>query len=270
MEQVADYTIVRKMRQGNHGSMYIATPPARLGIDDRHVALKVLDHHATDDEFRRIANELRLLNSAESPHVAHLLDAGSQDARLFLVMRYYASGSLEDAAGRLEPALILQCLADAARGAHLLHELGVAHRDIKPANVLIDDRGRGVLADLGLAQMLGNQVTTVGFGPIGALEFMCPALAWGEEASRGTDLWSLGATLHRAITGESTVGAIDTSSLLAALRHVMHTEPRIGDGCPEPLVPVLRRALRIGDTDPYPTAAALADQLEALVQQGVA
>jgi len=200
--------------------------------------------------------------------IAHLLDAGSQDGRLFMVMRYYAAGSLEEAAGRLDVGLVMQCVADAARGAHALHELGVAHRDIKPANVLIDD-GRGVLADLGLAQMLGNAVTTVGFGPIGALEFMAPSLAWGEKASRGTDVWSLAATLHRAITGHSTVGDIDTTSLLAALRHVMHTEPTIGGDCPDPLVPVLRRALRIGDTDSYPTAAAFADDLEALVQQGV-
>ena len=268
MEQVADYAIVREMRNGNHGLMYVAAPPARLGVDDEYVAVKVLNHHATDDEFRRIANELRLLNSTDSRHVAHLLDAGSQDGRLFIVMRYYADGSLEDAHGRLDVDLILQCAADAARGAHALHELGVAHRDIKPANVLIES-GRGVLADLGLAQMLGNKATTVGFGPIGALEFMAPALAWGEKASRGTDVWSLGATLHRAVTGESTVGTIDTSTLLAALRHVMHTEPTIGSNCPDRLVPVLRRALRIGDTDPYPTAAALADDLEALVQQGV-
>lgn len=268
MEQVADYAIVREMRNGNHGLMYVAAPPPRLGIDDTYVAVKVLNHHATDDEFRRVANELRLLNSADSPHIAHLLDAGSQDGRLFIVMRYYAAGSLEEAAGRLDVGLVMQCVADAARGAHALHELGVAHRDIKPANVLIDD-GRGVLADLGLAQMLGNAVTTVGFGPIGALEFMAPSLAWGEKASRGTDVWSLAATLHRAITGHSTVGDIDTTSLLAALRHVMHTEPTIGGDCPDPLVPVLRRALRIGDTDSYPTAAAFADDLEALVQQGV-
>lgn len=267
MEQIADYAIVRPMRTGNHGLMYVCTPPARLGVDDDVVAVKVHDHHATDQEFRRIANELRLLNSTQSPFIVRLIDAGNDNGRLFLVMRYYPEGSLDDEFGPRAPEVAIQAVADAARGAHALHELGVAHRDIKPANILVE-RGRGLLTDLGLAQMLGNEVTTVGSGPLGALEFMAPALAWGDPASRRTDLWSLAATLHRAVTGAGIMGEIDTTSMLSAVRHVMHTEPRLDPGCSGELAQILQRALHIGDTDPYTTAAAFADDLEALIQQG--
>lgn len=269
MEFIADYAVMREMRTGNHGLMFVCEPPARLGIDAEHVAVKVLDHHATDDEFKRIANELRLLNSTKSPYIVRLLDAGNQAGRLFLVMHYYPEGSLEEMFGQRDVELAIQCVADVARGAHALHELGVAHRDIKPANVLVN-RGRGLLADLGLAQMIGNDSTTVGAGPLGALEFMDPSLAWGERATRRTDVWSLAATLHRAVTSQGVMGVIDTSSMLAAVRHVMHQEPTIDAGCPEVLVPILRRGLQMGETDPYPTAEAFADDLEAVLQQGVA
>ncbi|MEM7093420.1 MAG: serine/threonine-protein kinase [Actinomycetota bacterium] len=267
MERIADYEVEREMRIGSHGRMFVCHPPARLGIDDERVAVKVLDHHATDEEFRRIANELRLLKSADSPFIVRLLDAGSQAGRLFVVMRYYDQGSLESEFGPHAPALAAQCVADAARGAHALHELGIAHRDIKPGNVLVHD-GRGVLADLGLAQMLDSRSTTTGAGPLGALEYMSPSLVRGQKAGRGTDIWSLAATLHRAVVDVGVLGDIDTTSMLNAVRHVMHNQPEIAPDCPDALVPILGRAFQLHDTDPYPTASAFADDLEALIQQG--
>ena len=268
MDQIADYVVERTMRRGNHGVMYVARPPARLGLGETPVVVKLLDHHATDVEFRRIANELRLMNSAGSPQIVKLLDAGNQAGRLFMVMPYYAEGSLDAAFGERAAPVVVQCVADAARGAHALHELGVAHRDIKPANVLVDN-GRGVLTDLGLAQMVGNPTSTitVGFGPVGALEFMDPALAWGEPAGRGTDIWSLGATLHRALTGSGIFETVDTSSMLSAVRDVMHADVHIAQDCPPALLPILRRTLRV-DEDRYGTAEMLADDLEAAIAQG--
>ena len=69
MEQLADYTIRQTMRESNHGLIFLAEPPERLGITGEVVALKALRGHSDADDFRRMANELRLLHSVDSDYV---------------------------------------------------------------------------------------------------------------------------------------------------------------------------------------------------------
>jgi len=101
MEQLADYTIRQTMRESNHGLIFLAEPPERLGITGEVVALKALRGHSDADDFRRMANELRLLHSVDSDYVIELLDAGNSGGRLFFATRYCPDGSLEDAKMRM-------------------------------------------------------------------------------------------------------------------------------------------------------------------------
>ena len=150
MSTVGDYRLVETLERGNHGVFYRAVPPARLGIEDAYVALKVMEQHSTDSEFRRVANELRVFAAVQSDHLVHVLDAGQQNGRLFYAMRWHPEGSLGAPAQPIGVDRAVKMVAGAARGAHALHEVGVVHRDIKPANVLIDGLSAR-LADLGLA-----------------------------------------------------------------------------------------------------------------------
>lgn len=261
MEKLADYVVRREMREGNHGIVYLAEPPARLGIEDDVVALKTLREHGDDQDFRRVANELRLLASVDSPHVIELLDAGNASGQLFFVTKYYPEGSLEDAHVRIEEQTIRRCVADAALGIHALHEIGIAHRDVKPANILIN-KGRGVIAELGLAQLVGGRSTTVGGGPLGALEFTAPDIIWGNDATRRTDIWSLGMTLHRALTGASALGDIPETGLLDACRHVLETRPVVDAGLDSPTRIVLERCFAEEVAEGYSTAEEFALDLE--------
>ena len=264
MKRVADYELGRVIGQGAHGTFYLAAAPERLGVDADHVAVKVLDRLATDDDFRRFGNELQLFASVDSPYLAPLLDAGHQEGTLFYVTEYFPLGSLEEPTEPISRDDALRAVAHAARGAHALHEVGVAHRDIKPANVLLRQDG-AVLGDLGLAQVLDPGLTATGTGPIGPIEFMDPAVARGATAGRATDIWALGAVLHHALTGESVFRDIPTDSVLAALRHILDTPPRI-----EPDVDPVARSLIVqcvsADVEQRPaTAEVLADHIEALL-----
>ena len=95
-------------------------------------------------------------------------------------------------------------MRDAALAAHALHERGIAHRDIKPANILLAEDG-GRLSDLGLSQLLTPGIVVTGLGQIG-LEFTDPQIMLGAAASRASDIWSLGACLHYAMTGAGVYG----------------------------------------------------------------
>jgi serine/threonine protein kinase len=227
--------------------------------------LKVLDHYGSADDFKRITNELRLLHSLRSPHLVELLDAGSVDGRMYLATRHYPAGALDRADASLSRSARVAIVADAARGANDMHDVGVAHRDINPSNIFID-KTRGRLADLGLAQTLAGATATIGTGPIGSLQFIDPDLVWGGKASRSTDIWSLGITLHCALSDVAPFGDIPTDNLLAAFRHVVHTPPTLDHSFEPELLGVVHRCLAPVDKR-FETALELANELDDVSRQ---
>lgn len=265
MRQIADYELAELIGVGNHGRFYKASPPKRLGVDDQWVAIKVMNRHASADEFRRFANELKLFAAVGSEHLASPIDAGQQNGQLFYTIPFYSDGSLNRTDGNHFPEdQLVRAVADAARGAHALHEVGVAHRDIKPSNIMMDN-GRGKLTDLGLAQVLAPGLTITGTGPIGSLECMAPARVLGGKANRATEVWELGATLHKAVTGRSVMGEIPDHDILAALRHVSTSEPRVSDVLPEQLRSIVSDCLSADPQVRPDTAQELAERLEELL-----
>ena len=104
------------------------------------------------------------------------------------------------AVGSHDRATVITAVADAARAAHSLHEAGIVHRDINPDNVLLAADG-GRLADLGLAQVLQPGVAVTGIGRVESVEYIDPVVLGGGQPSRLTDVYGLGMTLHRALSG---------------------------------------------------------------------
>jgi hypothetical protein len=95
------------------------------------------------------------------------------------------------------------------------HALGIVHRDIKPANILFDERGEPCLADFGVAQTWDQThgLTMTGM-VVGTPGFMAPEQARGEQVLPASDVFSLGATLLFAATGEGPFGAGDPGLLM--------------------------------------------------------
>jgi eukaryotic-like serine/threonine-protein kinase len=264
VKRIADYELVELLGRGNHGRFYRALAPPRLKADGEFVAIKVLEQHANEDAFRRVANELQIFAVASSPHLVRLYEAGFHGGSLYYSAEYLAGGSLAEPRVALDRAQLLRAVASAARGAHALHELGVAHRDIKPSNVLLSGDGSSAkLSDLGLAQALSPGQTVTGIGPIGAIEYMDPKIALGEEGSRATDIWSLGATLHKVLTGQSLFGSFPPG-VVAALRHLVSTQPQLADDLDEAAAEVIRQCLAPDPADRFLTAAGLANRLDEL------
>ncbi len=255
---IADYEFVESLGKGNHGDFWLARPPARLGLAANElVAVKTLGQRASDADFRRMGNELRVYASVDSPYLVEVLDAGHQDGRLFYTTRYFADGSLGSPARPLERREVCRAVADAARAAHALHEAGIAHRDIKPSNVMLES-GRGRLSDLGLAQVINPGQTVTGIGPVGTIEYLAPEVIRGERASRASDVWALGVTLHRVLTGRPVYHDLPTSSLVDALRRILTDRPVIDPSLAEAERAIVARCLEADPADRHPTAEALA------------
>ncbi len=272
MEGIADYQFIERLGEGNHGTFWLARPPARLGsIGVEFVAVKTLAQQATDQDFKRMANELRVYATVDSPYLVPIFDAGHQEGRLYYATAYFADGSLGAPAGPMTRAEVIGAVSDAALGAHALHEAGIAHRDIKPDNMMLDrssqESGGAIqtrLGDLGLAQIINPGLTVTGIGPVGTIEYLAPELVQGQVASRATDIWAIGVTLHRALTGRGVYQSFPVESLLDALRYVLTARPTVDERLDPATSGIISRCLAEDPAARFQTAAELADSLRPL------
>jgi eukaryotic-like serine/threonine-protein kinase len=260
---IADYRFVRHLGAGNHGVFYLAYRPLRLHIEAEFVAVKVLTGSNSQDTFRRATRELAAFAAVRSPYLVTLYDAGQQGDDLYYSMEYLPAGSLADAIGSIPPGHVLAAVADAARAAHALHEAGIAHNDIKPGNVLLHD-SHAKLSDLGLSQLLTPGLTITGLGSTGSVEYLDPAIIRGEMPGRATDIFALGATLHRALTGTGLYGELPTNNTMLAMRRVLSHAPEISPNLPASVRQVIASAIDPNQAARPASAADLAASIDAL------
>ncbi|MGD6753928.1 serine/threonine-protein kinase [Streptomyces sp. BH105] len=215
----------------------------------RQVAVKELavDETLSDDEARqqreRMLREAQAVAQLQHPNVIVVHDVVLYEGHPYIVMDLVNGDSLADRISRegpvepLEAARIGLALLGALRVAHAA---GVLHRDLKPANVLLESStGRVVLTDFGIAQVEGATTLTETGGFVGSPEYTAPERMAGERAGAGADLWSLGALLCAAMSGES---PFRRDSLGGILHAVVYEEIRPPQEA-EPLLPVIRGLL---------------------------
>ena len=123
--------------------------------------------------------------------------------------------------GPLPEASVLTLAAGLAEGLETIHAAGVAHRDLKPSNVLLAGDGPRVI-DFGISRAAEESVLTQSGTVMGSPGFMSPEQVEGREVGMPSDVFSLGAVLVFAATGE---GPFGTGSTPALMYRVVHSEP---------------------------------------------
>ena len=200
------FEIVRLIGRGGMGEVYLA----RQRSLDRMVALKVLARELapSEDAVQRFIQEIRLTAQLEHPYLVTAYEGGEDAGVLYLAMAYIRGSSLHERVrvrgplGEADALMIGRKVATALN--YAWEELRLLHRDIKPSNILIDVHGEPRLADLGLAKCLGQREgqTLVG-AVLGTPNYMSPEQAEGrEDLDVRSDMYSLGATLYTAVTGQ--------------------------------------------------------------------
>jgi serine/threonine protein kinase len=257
---IADYRFVEDLGAGSSGRCHVAERPERVPADADRVVVKVLDRRATPAEYERISAELGVVASIGSAHIVQVYDVGYVDGVLYYAMAHCPDGSLERPATPTSAGMRAQAVADAARGAHALHEVGIAHRNIKPSNILLRG-GRGFLSDLGLAHLQAPGMSSTGVSRIDSIEFMDPGVLLGRRASRITDIWSLGICLHHAVAGEGVYREIGGKDTIEAMRELLHDSPQLSPRLDEGYREVVQRCLDEDLGRRFDTAADLADAI---------
>jgi serine/threonine-protein kinase len=192
------YDIERELGRGGMAQVYLA----RDRELDRPVALKVLAAHLGGDETfrRRFLREARVAARLSHPNVVRVFDAGDSDGRPYIVMEYVRGRSLADC-GRLAPERVAELGKQAAAGLQQAHDAGLVHRDVKPGNLLLRDDGVLKIADFGIARAAEMTRQTQAGTILGTAAYLAPEQIAGEDATRASDLYSLGAVLYELLTG---------------------------------------------------------------------
>jgi serine/threonine protein kinase len=220
--EIADYRLLAPL--GDGGALFVAGVPPRLGLDVDQLVVKVVPG-GDDAAFRRFVRELKLFSRVQSPNLITLYDAGQYENWFFSSMEHCSLGSLLESAATLDTTEKLEAVRSAALAAHDLHEAGIAHRDIRPSKVLHRADGSWCLSDLDHAFLGGGSITSM--APIGAIGFLDPGTLLGESAGRASDIYSLGATLHWALTGHYVHPAVEGADAMLAVRAVLRNPPHI-------------------------------------------
>ena len=232
--------------------------------DGKERALKVLRASACRDPrlLTRFEREAQLLEDLHHPNLVQGHGSIQVEGRPGLLLEYIDGPTLREAAqqGPLGWEQVARYGVQLARALDRLHRHGALHRDVKPHNVLIDAERGAVLADLGLVRRNEDPELTRHGAALGSPAYMSPEQARdpsgvGPEA----DVYSLGATLHHALSGAPPFLGKGVGEVI---HRVLHMDPEpLPAAVPEPLERVLATALAKDPERRYARARDLAADL---------
>lgn len=227
---VADrYKITHLLGQGGMGAVYQADD---LFLSEQ-IALKVLPFDAETHASLalRFRQEVRLSRRVSHPNVIRVHDIGEHEGILYFTMEVIPGTTLrtlmrKKALARQDAINIVHAIANALVAAH---EANIIHRDLKPTNILVDQAGRVVLTDFGIARCIEEDLQLT-HGAIGTAHYMAPEQAAGRNVDARADLFALGVVFYEMLVGELPHGP--TTELALHLERL-----------PEPIPPALTQLI---------------------------
>ena len=265
---IAGYRVDGELGRGAMGLVLRATQTSL----DRKVAVKVLAPKLAGnatfvDRFRKEARAAAQLNH---PNVVTVYDVGEEAGQHYLSMEYMDGGSVEShlsTKGRFHWREALGVLRDAAAGLVYAESRGIVHRDIKPDNLMRNADGATKIADLGLAVQVEQAHVDGERGKVfGTPHFLAPELARGATPDARSDIYSLGATAYRMISGRTPHEGSDPRSIL---RSVLNEEPpRLGalvQGLPEAVDELVHAMLAKDPNERTASAGFVVRQIDGII-----
>ena len=231
--QGGKYKIISVLGQGGFGITYLAEQTMlerKVAIKEffmkdfcerseetSHITLGTESSRETANRFRdKFLKEARNIAKFDHPGIVRIYDIFEENGTAYYVMDYIAGESLGDMIkrrGSIPEVEATRYIIQAAEALAYIHERKMNHLDIKPANIMINRKNESVLIDFGLSKQYdagGQQTSTT---PVGISEGYAPMEQYKKggvgEFSPQTDIYALGATFYKLLTGKTPPSASD-------------------------------------------------------------
>lgn len=272
--QIGEYKIVRLLGRGGMGAVYLARH-TRL---DREVALKVLaDHRLANQHARqRFEAEMHAIGRLSHPGIVTAYDARDIESTAVIVTEFIDGMDLEELVRRVGPLAVADACAIARRVADALQytsDAGYVHRDVKPSNIMLSRSGEVKLLDLGLARPEASDSQMTGTGQaMGTADYIAPEqVTDGKNVDIRADIYSLGCTLFKLLTGEVLFNGDQYTTAFAKMTAHVSSEPRklnsLRSDAPTNVVKQVSAMLAKSPADRPPAPADISKSLAGLAQK---
>ena len=274
------YELIEKIGEGGMAVVWRAVMRGAAGFA-RPVAVKKIK-----PEFRAISNyinmfveEARVGSELAHPNIVQVYDfCTDEEQSYYLIMEWVEGLDLSAFVesyvrqGEVTPwPLVVAVGIGALRGLAAAHDrhrpdgtvAPVIHRDVSPHNILLAGNGIVKLSDFGLARARDRVCSLTAPGTVkGKLSYLAPEICFGKDASLQTDLFSMGAVLWEALTGEQLFGGATDLEVFKKIRdcEVGPLDVRRPD-VPPRLVTAVHRSLAKAPEDRFPSAREMAVEL---------
>ncbi len=228
---VAGYRIERVLGTGGMGAVYLAKNPTL----PRRDALKVLSAELSRDRaFReRFIREADIVSQFDHPGIVSVYGRGeTSDGELWIALQYVEGTDAEAALreGKMTPLRAIHIVTEVAKALDYAHQRNVVHHDVKPSNLLLSDEigdgERVFLSDFGVARPIEDSAMDGAF--TATLAYSAPEVITGDAVDGRADLYSLGCTLFRLLTGRQPY--VTAEGVVGTIRaHLQQEQPRVSD-----------------------------------------
>lgn len=258
LPRIEGYEISERIGVGGMGEVY----RARQCSLDREVALKILSPaHARDREFvSKFFREARSAGNLNHPNIVQVHDVGESGGVCYMCMEFVGGGDLTSRLrgdGKMPIDEAIRVISEVARGLEFAESRQIVHCDIKPDNIMFTESGMPKIADLGIARSAsGYQERKKEV--FGSPHYMAPEQAMGKPVDCRADLYALGCTLFRMLTGRTPFSGASAREVMK--KQVMEDHPdllKLAPDCPPELADIVDYLMEKKPEDRCPSATEL-------------
>lgn len=258
------YEIERELGRGAMGVVYLGKDP-RIS---RTVAIKTFNYNQFEgrelqDLKARFFREAEAAGRLNHPDIVTVYDVGEESDLAYIAMDY-AQGKPLSAYGKpntlLSLPVVLELVARVAEALDYAHGQKIIHRDIKPGNLLYNAKtGDLKITDFGIAKIADDSRTRTG-SVMGSPLYMAPEQLKGQKVTGASDIYSLGVTLYRLVSGYTPFQADSLANLTYQVlnkrpKSVREYQPEL----PEAVVRIINKAIQREPAKRFASAAAMAE-----------